>query len=317
MVRRRWCEKVAADPVWIRWPRARRRRMVPAMGRLAKSSACMALVLLVGCAGTLRVSSEPSGAKILVNGQDSGRTTPAAMRLRDLPLGKPAISVETQAGVRSTEQQVKVSPSAGIIVWSLLIPIPLGLINLFRGFSKVQPKTIHFNVAQVAAATGPAVPQPEPRQTPASGLQTYTGERHKIRALGTRCAALPIQPIDVPEEVVFLSDELLLTELQHSGFEAIGPDDVSAMLGFEKLKETVDCNDATCIAEIGGSLGVTYLVAGKVAMLEGGLVLTLKLVDVQHAVVLARTSRMSDGGTGALPRLLAESVQEIVARSGL
>jgi hypothetical protein len=288
--------------------------MVPAMEGQVRRSACVALVLLVGCAGTLRVSSEPSGAKILVNGQDSGRTTPAAMRLRDLPLGRPAISVETQAGVRSTEQQVKVSPSAGIIVWSLLIPIPLGLINLFRGFSKVQPKTIHFELAPVAAA--PAVPHPEPRQ-PTTGLQTYTGERHKIRAVGTRCAALPIQPIDVPEEVVFLSDELLLTELQHSGFEAIGPDDVSAMLGFEKLKETVDCSDATCMAEIGGSLGVTCLVAGKVAMLEGGLVLTLKLVDVQHAVVLARTSRMSDGGTGALPRLLAESVQEIVVRSGL
>ena len=77
------------------------------------------------------------------------------------------------------------------------------------------------------------------------------------------------------------------------------------------------CDDASCVAEIGNALGVPYLTAGNVANLEGSTVLTLKLINVQTATVVARVSKIAGGGNQVLPRIIAEVVQEMVARSGL
>jgi len=65
------------------------------------------------------------------------------------------------------------------------------------------------------------------------------------------------------------------------------------MLGFEKVKSAVGCDDASCIAEIGNALGVDFLAAGSVAKLETSMVLTLKLFDVRKTKVLARANRMA------------------------
>lgn len=152
------------------------------------------------------------------------------------------------------------------------------------------------------------------------GMQRYTGPRSKLQQSGLKCAAIPLAMPDggtVANEVAFVMDEVLLSELQASGFEAIGPDDINAMLGFEKVKDAVGCDDAGCIAELGNALGVGYLVAGKVAGVEDSMVLTLKIIDVQETRVLARANRIADGGQATLPRIIGEAVQELVTRSGL
>jgi hypothetical protein len=152
------------------------------------------------------------------------------------------------------------------------------------------------------------------------GMQRYNGPRAKLQKPNQKCAAIPLAMPEgsaVANEVAFVMDEVLLSELQASGFEAIGPDDINAMLGFEKVKDAVGCDDAGCIAELGNALGVEYLVAGKVAGVEESMVLTLKIIDVQETRVLARANRIADGGQATLPRLIGEAVQELVQRSGL
>ena len=164
----------------------------------------------------------------------------------------------------------------------------------------------------IVKATEGAAP---PRST---GLQQYTGQRRKLKSVGLKCAAMPMKKTkEMPDDVAFIMDEVLLSELQQTGFEAIGPDDINAMLGFEKVKSAVGCDDASCIAEIGNALGVDYQAAGSDAKLETTMVMTLKLFDVRKTKVLARANRMADGGQAALPRLIGEAVTELVERSGL
>ena len=76
---------------------------------------------------------------------------------------------------------------------------------------------------------------------------------------------MPLKAVEIDDSVSFIMDEILLAELQNSGFEAIGPDDINAMLGFEKVKDAVGCDEISCVVEIGSALGVDYLAAGNVA----------------------------------------------------
>ncbi|MBI5509193.1 MAG: hypothetical protein HY903_10605 [Deltaproteobacteria bacterium] len=189
-----------------------------------------------------------------------------------------------------------------------------------------QPKTGPGNVnttfaappGSTVAATGMGS-YSQPAAPGSSSVQQYQGPRRKLKSPGTKCAAIPmkVKSKEVPDEVALIMDEVFLTELQNAGFEAIGPDDINSMIGFEKVKEAVGCDDATCVAELGNALGVDYLAAGNVAKLEGSMVLTLKLFDVRQTKVLARANKIADGGPSTLPRLIGEAVQELVERSGL
>ena len=193
---------------------------------------------------------------------------------------------------------------------SASIPVAVLSITLFKGFSKVEPGDVHFNLQQQQQAGAAAVaPPPAGRSVPP--------DRKRIAKKGAKCGVVPLRLKDVAEQLAFIADELLLSELQQAGFEAIGPTDISAMLGFEKTKEAVGCDDASCMAELGNALGVDYLAAGNISTLDASIVVTLKLIDVKATRVLARTSRVSDGGQRGLPAVLAESVQELVSRSGL
>ncbi|MEE8409795.1 MAG: hypothetical protein V3T05_09335, partial [Myxococcota bacterium] len=111
--------------------------------------------------------------------------------------------------------------------------------------------TIHIKtpVGSVTLGSGASSPPPS-----SGGVQRYTGVRQKIKQEGLKCAAMPLAAPGIAEEIAFIMDEVLLTELQRAGFEAIGPDDINALVGFERVKDAVGCDDATCIAEIGNAL---------------------------------------------------------------
>ncbi|MCK5688761.1 hypothetical protein KAI87_05790, partial [Myxococcota bacterium] len=148
-------------------------------------------------------------------------------------------------------------------------------------------------------------------------MRSYSGPRARLQTPGLKCAAIPLKAMDISDQLAFVVDDFLLGELQQAGFEAIGPDDINAMLGFEEVKDAVGCDDAACIAELGNALGVDYLVAGSLASLDGSLILTLKLIDVRNTRVVARVNKMGEGGQSSLPRILAGAVNELIQRSKL
>src|SRR5690606_4088802 len=72
------------------------------------------------------------------------------------------------------------------------------------------------------AAPPPSAEAPTQEATPpaAGGIQEYAGARRKINEIGTKVAAMPLRISNVPKQIAFIIDELLLTELQGVGFEA-------------------------------------------------------------------------------------------------
>jgi hypothetical protein len=92
-------------------------------------------------------------------------------------------------------------------------------------------------------------------------------------------------------------DVAAMTELfgaaveDHELFSTTTTRDVSAMLGLEKMKQMSGCtDDASCLVEIAGSLGVELLASAAIGSLEGRLVISARLIEVKRASVVARTS---------------------------
>lgn len=105
------------------------------------------------------------------------------------------------------------------------------------------------------------------------------------------------------DEVPSLIDDYILTAVQDIGsFEVVGPDDVNALLGFEKQKELLGCDDVTCMTDIAGALGVDKIVVFKVARVEDEWITTAKLLNVRETRVERRTTEMISGSATDLLR---------------
>ncbi|MBI3178053.1 MAG: hypothetical protein HYZ27_00230 [Deltaproteobacteria bacterium] len=114
-----------------------------------------------------------------------------------------------------------------------------------------------------------------------------------------------------------LFDDYLLTAVQNAGdFEVIGQDDINALIGFEKQKQLVGCDDVTCMADIGGALGVDRLVIVQIARLKNEWVSTAKLVNIRQAKVESRSSDFVAGDTKALLEAVPSIVRKLFAGGG-
>jgi len=79
--------------------------------------------LLAGC-HSLGISSSPSGARVFLNDSDTGKITPASIRVRDLPLGFSYVTVAKDGYITSPpKQEVEVHLSVGNLVWSWFPPV--------------------------------------------------------------------------------------------------------------------------------------------------------------------------------------------------
>jgi len=88
-------------------------------------------------------------------------------------------------------------------------------------------------------------------------------------------------------------------------------EDVKNLLGFERQKALVGCVETSCLAEIGGALGVEQIVTGSMAKIGDSIVLVLRAVDVRHGAVLRDVSRRlrrasQDTLLDALPAAVAQ-----------
>ncbi len=103
-------------------------------------------------------------------------------------------------------------------------------------------------------------------------------------------AVMPLDAKRMPTETVEILDELLINAVhRQSHFQAIGISDINAMLGLEQVKDALGCNDVACAVELGGALGVRYLLAGSISKLGSHVYISLKLIDTHKARVHGRT----------------------------
>jgi hypothetical protein len=139
----------------------------------------------------------------------------------------------------------------------------------------------------------------------------------RLVSVGLRSAVLPLRTEGLSSGMGLVIDELLLTELQSSGFDAIGHDDLAALVDFEQQRDLLACDEASCMAELGNALGVPYLVAGSAAGFDDKVVLTVKLLDVRQSRVLAPASGMAEGGEQVILGLITKAVSDLIRQSGL
>lgn len=118
--------------------------------------------------------------------------------------------------------------------------------------------------------------------------------------------------IGVDERVVNLLYEVILSEFQkYSNLSIISKSDITSMIQHEAQKEILGCNEDSCMAEIGGALGVDKIVLGNVGQIGNSFIITLKLADVKNAMVENRVSKtitMDENKLVPLVKILANEL---------
>lgn len=126
------------------------------------------------------------------------------------------------------------------------------------------------------------------------------GERIRIAVLD------PTAKGEVPQELPAALSSLAATKLVDLRvFDVITQDDVRQMIDHEANKQSLGCEaEASCLAEIGGALGVPWLLGGSVVKLGDAWILTLNLIEIEKAKPIARETISVDSVsqlTAALP----------------
>ena len=94
---------------------------------VARTLALAATILASGCM-SIPVDSSPQGARLILDGVDTGKTTPTKLLVRDLPNGTHTVTVRKQ-GYRTVTppQTLQIRVSVGAIVGSAILPFPVAI----------------------------------------------------------------------------------------------------------------------------------------------------------------------------------------------
>lgn len=131
-----------------------------------------------------------------------------------------------------------------------------------------------------------------------------------------RIAVLDVQITDIDAQYVGLLTEILTVEVAKlNRFEVISGSDIQAMLGFESQRDLISCDDASCISEIGGALGVNFIMVGHVGRLGGSFVVNIKLIDIGKARPAGRVYETVRGEMDVLVDTIRSSLGKLLAES--
>ncbi len=132
----------------------------------------------------------------------------------------------------------------------------------------------------------------------AFGVETSAAEKpaFAIDKPNAKAAVFPLAGHNVGADVAASLTQVVALELRRQGgLQVISQDEIAAMLQLEAQKDELGCSDTTCFAEIGGALGVDYLVVGNVGRLEDTFMANLKLIETKKAEVKNRASETFKG----------------------
>lgn len=140
--------------------------------------------------------------------------------------------------------------------------------------------------------------------------------RMQVAPEGTQVAVIDLAAHDVPPGLAQSLTQLLSLELKKfEGLGVISRDEIRTLLRFEAERQVLQCTDDTaCLVEIGGALGVDYLVAGSIGRLGEALVLNLKLMDIGAARVVSRVAESFQGPERELPQALRFAAWALLGR---
>jgi outer membrane receptor protein involved in Fe transport len=113
------------------------------------------------------------------------------------------------------------------------------------------------------------------------------------------------------EKADVMADVLAEKVMRMGDVRVITKADFQSMLNLEKQKRMLGCDDKDCAAEIGGALGIRWMVVGNVGRFGKTYLLNLKLMDVMKVQVASRVSRKIKGDEDDLLDGLLEATTEL------
>lgn len=127
-----------------------------------------------------------------------------------------------------------------------------------------------------------------------------------------RLAVLDLNAAGVAPATVTSVQEAMTAQLAKRGFfSVISATDIRAMLGVERQRQLLGCNDeSACTAEIANALGSRFVLSGTLSKLGDALQLSLQMLDTQKGQPVGRATRLADTEralVGMLPWALAEA----------
>lgn len=130
-----------------------------------------------------------------------------------------------------------------------------------------------------------------------------------------KVAVLEIRPLGTEASKAELLSEVALTEAASMrGFDVIGRSDINSIIGFEKQKQVIGCSDdSTCLAEVGGALGVDFILVGSLGRLGSLYRIDLKLVETKRARVRGRIGVSVEGQEEKLVVAIQKAVRDLLS----
>lgn len=132
----------------------------------------------------------------------------------------------------------------------------------------------------------------------------------------SKVAVLDIQAAGVEADLVPTLTEILTVEVDRLGkYKVIAGRDIQSMLGFEKQKDIIGCTDASCLAEIGGALGVDRIIASHIGKVGSTYVVNIKLINIRMADTENRVYETVRGEVDALIETIRRSAHKLLGAS--
>jgi TolB-like protein len=114
-------------------------------------------------------------------------------------------------------------------------------------------------------------------------------------AKGAKLAVLNFRagPGVAPQTAEVVTRALSAAIQERTGYGLLTTADLLAVLDFEQQKTAMGCTGDQCLAEMGGALGVDWLVTGAVGRIGASLALNAQVLDVRTGVALRRFATTS------------------------
>ena len=111
----------------------------------------------------------------------------------------------------------------------------------------------------------------------------------------------------------YLTQVLAKEVAERTGAFPLVSADVTAMLGFERTRQTLGCagDDSQCLAELTAALGVQQVVTASVALSEGRYLVTASLIDTRRAPMLAIIPGVFIAVTVLMFNILGDSIRDL------
>jgi hypothetical protein len=128
-----------------------------------------------------------------------------------------------------------------------------------------------------------------------------------------KVAVMPLAPGDgVADKTAQSVTDAVCAELRHNpGLQIMTAQELNAVLGVERQRQMIGCQNDTCMAEVAGALDADRIVLGNVAKLGQSWMVHLQLVDARKVQTVGTSDRRKKGGTiddvlDALPEMAKE-----------